>query len=778
VLAAPGARAGPPRVAALTGLVGGLAVAPLVAGADPRPPALLGGALAVALALSGRRPGRLTLLAPVALASALLGLGWGIWRVGAIDSGALDLPAEARAAATGHLLDPPRRTGGRVRLRIATADGDLAVEAPEPVPELSPGDAVRATGTIRDPLPWERDRLRRLGVADILVARDVRHLDRRRAGLAGTLDAIRGRAEDALGRGVGTAPASLLRGFVLGQDDRIAEPTVVDFRRSGLAHLLAVSGTNVMLLSVLALAVLGLLGVPLRARLGWALALIAIYVPVAGAGPSIQRAGVMGAAGLVAVLASRPRSRGYALLLAAAATLALNPRACGDVGWQLSFAAVTGILLWTGTLRELLQPPDRDRRSPLRRAAAEGAGLTIAATVATAPLMAHHFDAFSITSLPANLLALPAVAPTMWLGMAAAAVGQAPWLPVEPITALAGGFAAYIGQVAAWTARPEWALIELELASPGAVAGAYALLGGTLTLVLHWWRRRRAHRTRSGVAAVALAVAAVLAALAAPAAIESLVAPAGGAVDPPPGGLLVSVLDVGQGDAILLEPDGAEPVLVDAGPPGAGLAAQLRERGIGRIGALVLTHSDDDHAGGAGEALAAVPVGGLVQASADRGLERAARAAGAGALRVAAGDRVRSGSLRLDVLWPPARLLDPPAPEEANRLSIVMLARFRGFRMLLAGDAEAALAPVDAGSLDVLKVAHHGSEDPGLEALLDRSLPDLAVISAGAGNPYGHPAPPTLAALAAEGIPALRTDVDGEVRIEVARDGWSAAPVP
>ena len=115
-----------------------------------------------------------------------------------------------------------------------------------------------------------------------------------------------------------------------------------DFQRSGLAHLLAVSGQNVMLLALLVLAAGALLGAGLRARLLTALALIAVYVPLAGAGPSIQRAGVMGAAGLVAALAGRPASRWYALGLAAAVTLALNPRAAGEPGWQLSFAAVVG----------------------------------------------------------------------------------------------------------------------------------------------------------------------------------------------------------------------------------------------------------------------------------------------------------------------------------------------------------------------------------------------------------------------------------------------------
>ena len=139
--------------------------------------------------------------------------------------------------------------------------------------------------------------------------------------------------------------AALARGFVLGEDDRIDGRTRDDFQRSNLTHLLAVSGENVILLGVLAWPLLALVGLPLRARLIGTLCLIAIYVPVTGAGPSIQRAGVMGAAGLIAALADRPRSRWYAVLLAAAATLAVDPRADGDVGWQLSFAAVIGIML-------------------------------------------------------------------------------------------------------------------------------------------------------------------------------------------------------------------------------------------------------------------------------------------------------------------------------------------------------------------------------------------------------------------------------------------------
>jgi competence protein ComEC len=101
------------------------------------------------------------------------------------------------------------------------------------------------------------------------------------------------------------------------------------------------------------------------------------------------------------------------------------------------------------------------------------------------------------------------------------------------------------------------------------------------------------------------------------------------------------------------------------------------------------------------------------------------------------------------------------------------MARWHGFAMLLTGDAEAEAVPIDPGGIDVLKVAHHGSDDAGLGALLDRTAPALAVISVGAGNPYGHPTPSTLATLARHGVPVLRTDQEGDVTIEVSRTGFS-----
>ena len=159
------------------------------------------------------------------------------------------------------------------------------------------------------------------------------------------MDRLRDRAFAALAVAVPEREAALARGFVLGDDSDIDDRTVEDFRRSGLSHLLAVSGQNVVLLALLAIPFLSLLGVGPRARLLAIAVLILIYIPLAGGGPSIQRAGVMGIAGLVAVAATSAPSRVYALVLAAMITLGLNPRASADIGWQLSFAAVIGIML-------------------------------------------------------------------------------------------------------------------------------------------------------------------------------------------------------------------------------------------------------------------------------------------------------------------------------------------------------------------------------------------------------------------------------------------------
>ncbi|HEX3173137.1 MAG TPA: ComEC/Rec2 family competence protein [Solirubrobacterales bacterium] len=591
---------------------------------------------------------------------------------------------------------------------------------------------------------------------------------------------LRDRAETALGRGMPPREGQLARGFVLGEDEEIDPQTAEDFRRAGLSHLLAVSGQNVALLALLAMPLLAALGIPLRARLVWVLGLIAVYVPLAGAGPSIVRAGLMGALSVFATLAGRRASRLYALGFAATAMLVLDPGVAADVGWQLSFAAVLGILLLAPPLREAIVA--RVGGAAGRRALAEAGALTVAATLATAPLIAFHFGELSTTTFLANLLVLPAVAPAMWLGMLVAAAGQLPGFPVRALNAIEAPLLAYVAQIAAWVGRPSWAVLRVQIGVGGLVASYLLIAAGTLGALRLGRERRIAalRKHRAGAAGVHgypqarrrfRRRRALLLLAAGTVAIGFVLAPLGGggdAVSASPGGLRISVLDVGQGDAILLQPAAAPAILVDGGPPGDHLTAELRAADVERLGAVIVTHDQSDHAGGIGELIGNLPIERLLFGVLDRGMLADARAAGALTRRLARGNELRSGPLRLDVLWPPRELLaGPRAGDDPNRLAMVLLVRWRRFRMLLTADAEAEATPLDPGPLDVLKVAHHGSDDAGLAALLDRTRPRLAVISVGAGNPFGHPTAGTLATLAAHGVPILRTDRGGTVVLDV-----------
>jgi competence protein ComEC len=548
----------------------------------------------------------------------------------------------------------------------------------------------------------------------------------------------------------------------------------------------------VTLLALLAMPILAMFGVPLRERLLWTIGLIAVYVPLAGSGPSIQRAGVMGAVGLIATLQGRRTSRLYALGLAAVVTLAVEPSVASNVGWQLSFAAVLGILLLASPLREWLLV--RLGRGAWRRALAEGIAVTIAATLATAPLIAYVFEEISLTSLAANVLALPAVAPAMWLGMVSAALAQIPGIPLAPLNGLDALLLAYIAQVAAWCGRPDWAVVQVHIGVTAMLA-TYAAMGTGIVAIAWIARARRLATARATATAPAppplaapdagrprggrgrrfavLVGAGGLAAVSVAVMIEVHDHGSG----PGPGsvpGLRIEVLDVGQGDAILLQPRNAPAVLVDGGPPGDELVAKLRDEGVDRLGAAVVTHDQSDHAAGIAEALGRVPIGRLVYGRLDREYLANARDAGADPERVAAGTTLRSGSLRLEVLWPPPdRLAEAPPDTDPNELALVIRARWHDFTMLLTADAEAESTSLEPGPIDVLKVAHHGSDDAGLGALLDRIRPRLAVISVGADNPYGHPTPGTLATLAAHHVPTLRTDLDGTIEIDVRRRSFS-----
>jgi competence protein ComEC len=737
---------------------------------------------------------------------------------------AIDLPAERlrdgeQVELRAHLLTRPRPSPFGSSAEAAVTSGPLSgarllVRAARwaPLPTaIGVGEELRLEGRLKELTPTAGDgstfdfaaHLRRRGVAGELLLEDARRTGRRRGGLAGWLDDMRERAERAVVAGLSPSDGALLRGMVLGQDEAIDTALRDDFRDSGLAHLLAVSGQNVMLLAALALPALMLAGLGLRARLAALVALIALYVPLAGAGPSLQRAGVMGIAGIAAMAASRPASRSYALLFAAAATLAWNPRAWTDPGWQLSFAAVAGVLAigvpMSRSLRRMADDLVQPRRSLARggvrhgrsgaerspstavlaalRLLADGVAITVSATLATAPLLAHHFGSVPLAGLLANLLALPAVAPAMWLGMLKIGLGQAGGAGHSAAAEL-GSVAklpvGYIASLAERCADLPGGQLALPLASPLALLIAYAALAAGTVIAArrarplatrmpeHAARWRRLPRARR----LALATTAAVALLAA-------AAPALDGPDPP-GRLTVRFLDVGQGDSTLIQhPDGTA-VLFDGGPPGAGVSRLLRKAGVERLALVVATHASRDHHGGLIEVMERFPVDALLDGG-DGTTDPAFRAL----LREAEGRGIRripavapltlhlaGGALRIDVVSPPPRP-PGPAPEDPNPRATVALVRAGAVDLLLSADAESdVLLSLDLPDIDAMKLPHHGSADPGLPELLDEIEPELAAIEVGP-NTYGHPAPSTMKALERAGVQTYRTDHHGTVSLTV-----------
>jgi competence protein ComEC len=718
----------------------GAVVVGLIAG--PRAPfAILVAAVLVPL-LGTRASVRLALVAAL-LAAALVGQ----WRLHAIDATRLGPRIGHAVSSRVTLLETPRRRPFGARVATVRLAGErVLLRAARGVrwPTERVGSVLAVRGGLEE-LPDRERSLRVRGVHAQLRADELADTGLARGGWAGMVDDLRARAQAALDEGVPWQQAALLRGMALGDDAGLPDQVRDEFRASGLSHLVAASGQNVMLLAALVLAACAVIGLGLHARLALVLAMIAIYVPLAGAGPSIQRAGVMGAAAVVAVLASRPGARWHALLLAAAVTLTLNPRAIEDVGWQLSFAAVIAILLMATRVRDGLA------RRGVPSGLAEATALTAAATLGTAPLIAAQFGQASLMSLPANVAAAPAVAPTMWLGMAAAAIGQVSPVLATPFTALAGFPAAYV----MWIAHVASRMPGAQASIPAAVV-AVACLIAMLAIAI-----RRARPLIAVVLVAALATAVVLAR-----------SQAGAAT--PPAGLQVTFLDVGQGDATLIQRRGAA-ILFDTGPPDGPIVARLHRAGVRRLDLLAVTHAQDDHDGGAAAVLRAMPVGIVLDGRdgvRDGAGARMAAEAGRRRIRLVApraGQTLQVGGVTIRVLWPPAAPAVREPGEDPNQRAIVAEAKADSVRVLLTADAESdVLGRLDLEPVDVLKVSHHGSADPGLSPLLARLHPRLAAIEVGRNNRYGHPAASTVRALASAGAAVVRTDRDGSIRVQPA----------
>jgi competence protein ComEC len=742
-------------------------------------PALLAGAACVGLALSNwLAPGVLVVgavafVAVVGVAAldgparvvalgvvlAAAGLWWGSLRLDAL--GASALVAEIGESGPAQLVTtgPARQTPWAVRVPSETRtfrgrplrERVLLVL---PVGRSPPRGAILET-VVRVAEPRgaeggfdERAWLARQGVHVVLRGGAWRQIGRR-GGIAGVGDGLRDRIERAVGRGAGGVRRALVLGVVLGEDEGLPDRVREDFRASGLAHLLAVSGQNVAFIAFGIYGLAWLLRVPRIARELLTIGAIAAYVLAVGWQPSVVRAGVAGVLASLAWLAARPRDRWHFLALGALVLLAWTPASLLEPGFQLSFAAVAGIFLGIPRLRTRLEG------YPLPPAAVDVLGVAIVCGLVTAPIVLVHFGQAPVYTVLANAVAFPAMPLVLGLGLLAAAVD-----PIAPDAAAALAWLA--GLAAAWLEL----VARLVAALPGAQIGARtAFIVAALAVAA--WIGIRSLRTHLGPRRGAVLLAASGCAL--------VLAVGWWSVRPAPAwdrpaGLRVTFLDVGQGDSVLLETPSAR-ILVDQGPPEANVAGQLAGMGVRSLSAIVLTHPQRDHVGGAADVIRQLRVGTVLDPSlAATGPEREEAIAAARQRRVPvrvvrAGSEFKASGLVLNVLWPPDPGLES---EDPNLNAVVLVASFGETDVFLPADAESDVtARLHLRAYEVLKVAHHGSADPGLEDELRTLRPQVAVISAGRNNDYGHPRPETLAALAT--VPELavfRTDEHGTVVVE------------
>jgi competence protein ComEC len=546
----------------------------------------------------------------------------------------------------------------------------------------------------------------------------------------------------------------VLEAMVLGDQQAVPAAQVNAMQRSGLMHILAVSGENVVLLCGMGTFVLTLVGVPRRLRSIVLIPAVVLYVIVTGATPSIVRAGVSGVVALLADLASRPTDGWFLWLVPAAFMLSRSPAVVFDVSFQLSFAAVAGLLLLARPLTRLL--------SFLPRAFGEPAAITTAASLSTAPVSMATFGQTSLVAVPANIAGGFVLGPIMFLGMLSVFVGFV-WPGLSaPLDVVAGLFTGFLLTVAAWFARPSFAVYRWHGLTLGLVLASVFV--PALVVVAALARRsglpplRFAARHRCRLAAAVLALLAV----------ALVVTPAPAAA---PGLPTLTVLSVGEGAAALLqEPDGPT-VLIDAGP--APLGACLRRHGVRRIDLLVLSHGHADHTAGLSDVLGQIPVTcALVPRPVvdSPALDRVV--ADLRAARVP----VRACTTRLSIpIRGPTGQSGGTDNQDENDCALVVVVTLDGESVLLPGDAEAeALEPLGFGHIAVVELPHHGSLGGLDDRLLAELGPHLTLVSVGP-NRFGHPRPQMLALVAAHHLPLLRTDRCGDVTFTAEPDGLAVS---
>lgn len=691
--------------------------------------------------------GRLRLTV-IAVAVVAVGSGLAGGRVELLEHGALvDLARDggtAELVATVATEARPSKDGAWLLLRVQTVNGHrsghravVRVESLVTAPELGSRVRFRSSGRPLDHDGFDAH-LRRLHTAVQLSPVGDLEVIAAPPRLLRATTVVRLRVRAASARHLAPDHAALLSGLVTGDTVGLSEQAEEALLASGLTHLVAVSGSNVALVLAGAVGAAALCGLGVRGRRRVAFAAAVWFAVLTRGEPSVLRATVMALLVLAAQSLGRGHDARHTLAVAGLLLLLLDPLLAGQLGFSLSVLATAGVLVVGPLIAERLPGP---------RSLAILGGATVGAQVGVAPVLVATEGGVPLGALPANLVAVPAAAAASVVGIAAALIAQ--------LSVPLGGAASVLATPGLWAVL--WAgrtFAALPALSPGhLLTPAAALIGATLLA------RRRAPWL-APIAVVVVAVSAVGVPWAAPPAVTTL---------------SLTALDVGQGDAMLVEVPGSPParMLVDAGPDETAALAALRRRGVTALDVVVVSHPHADHTNGLPAVLTRVQAGALVTGpDPPRELDEPAASAiatevvaaqqGVPLLRVSAGQQFPLGAAVVQVLSPPA---DGSLGGEPNDNSLVLRVISSDGAILLTGDAEVAaqmrlLRRPDLLRAEILKVPHHGG-NTNAPGFIEAVGAHTAVIGVGGDNTFGHPDPEVLAKLT--DLSVLRTDADGSV---------------
>ena len=735
-----------------------------------------------ALIMLGRRPRRPTLrLAALCLAATALCATAAAGHRTLQAVGPLDELAASRAVVTlrGVLAEEPRVMAGRrhedggqadervmARVRVVEVTGRGSTTA------VQASVLVMADGDWPG-LPWrsELEFAGRLSPADagddvvaVVTARGAPRLLDEPGGVFAAADVVRGRFREATAH-LPTDARGLVPALVIGDTSRTPSDLTDAMLDTGLSHLSAVSGSNVTLVLAAAMGLCRLVFVPRRHRPWLALVVLVCFVILARPEPSVIRAAVMGAVGLMGLSTARRQAGIPALSGAVLALIAWDPWLSRSYGFALSTVATLGLLVlaqpWGAAIRRRL-PHRLGWLGPVL-------AVPIAAQAVCAPIVVPLQGSVSLIAVPANLLAAPLVAPTTIAGVAVALLAVV-WVGAASVISwLAAVPALGVAKVARICAGAPYG--SVAWGNSGWAAVLLAALTVCLICLAPWARYQSRLRPL-----LALAVVLILSAFAVPSSTLGW---------PPPGWLVVAC-DVGQGDGLVINNGHGHAVVVDTGPDPDVMNGCLQRLDVEVVDLVVLTHFHADHVDGlrgvlSGRVVREIRVS-AVHEPQEESQQVAAIAAGShvpvGELR--AGDALAAGNVTADVWWPAREIQAGSVP---NNGSVVMTVRVARVTILFTGDIEREAAaevlraarrePDRWGSVDVLKVPHHGSANRD-DRILELVSGDLAIVSVGADNDYGHPAPSALSGLRQKGFHVHRTDLEGDVAVMTTAQGLRA----